>query len=68
MASQPQHFVFYHYDPSMAAAVVSIILFSLTTLCHAFQLLRTRTWYFIPVVVGGLCKLLLFSRQALKYR
>ncbi|KAH8814869.1 RTA1 like protein-domain-containing protein [Xylogone sp. PMI_703] len=46
-------FVFYHYDPSMAGAVIFIILFVITTFFHCYQLLRTRTWYFIPLVIGG---------------
>lgn len=47
---------FYHYDPSMAAAVLFLALFSLTTALHVYQLLATRTWYMIPLVIGGICK------------
>jgi hypothetical protein len=48
-------FKYYHYDPSLAAAVLFLILFFLTTTLHLYQLLRTRTWYFIPFLVGGFC-------------
>ncbi|KAK6364133.1 hypothetical protein LTS17_012486 [Exophiala oligosperma] len=47
------HFVYYRYDPTMAGAVLFIILFALVTFLHTYQLLRTRTWYFIPFVIGG---------------
>ncbi|KFY22935.1 hypothetical protein V493_06229 [Pseudogymnoascus sp. VKM F-4281 (FW-2241)] len=50
MASE---FRFYHYDPSMAGAVVFVILFLATTSLHSYQLLRTKAWFMIPLVVGG---------------
>ena len=52
-------FAYYRYEPSLAAAVIFTILFFLTTSAHAFQLLRHRTWYFIPLLIGGIRKRLL---------
>lgn len=49
-------FSFYHYDPSMAGAVIFIILFAGTTIFHIYQMVRTRTWFFIPFVIGGICQ------------
>lgn len=46
----------YKYQPSTAAAVAFAILFAIPTLVHCFQCLRTRTWYFIPLITGGFCK------------
>lgn len=46
---------FYEYMPSLAAALIFVVLFSLTTTLHAYQLVRTRAWYLIPIVIGGLC-------------
>ncbi|CAI6332794.1 unnamed protein product [Periconia digitata] len=46
-------FRLYRYDPSMAAAVIFIILFTLITAIHSYQLIRTRAWIFIPFVIGG---------------
>lgn len=48
-------FKFYHYDPSMVGAVIFTIAFLITTSLHSYQLLRTRTWFMIPMVVGGFC-------------
>ncbi|KAI9856832.1 MAG: hypothetical protein M1824_005205 [Vezdaea acicularis] len=44
---------FYRYKPSVAAATVFIALFLLLTAIHSTQLLRWRTWYFLPFLVGG---------------
>ena len=49
-------FRLYHLNPSEAAAITFIILFSLTTLLHTYQIIRTQAWLFIPFWVGGLCK------------
>lgn len=51
----PEAYVFYNYNPSMVAAVIFIIVFGLSSLLHAFQLVRARTWYFIPFLIGCLC-------------
>ncbi|OOF90142.1 hypothetical protein ASPCADRAFT_20587, partial [Aspergillus carbonarius ITEM 5010] len=46
-------FEYYRYNPSLAAAVIFIICFLLTTALHTFQLIRTKTLFFIPFLVGG---------------
>ena len=46
----------WHYVPSMPAATVFIILFSLATLGHSFRMFTYRVWFGIPMVVGGVCK------------
>lgn len=53
--NNPPTFHFYAYTPSLAAAVIFIILFALTTALHAHQLFKIRAWYLIPIVIGGLC-------------
>ena len=50
-------FILYHYDPSFAAALAFVALFGIVTLGHVAQLVTFRTWYFIPLVIGGMCKL-----------
>ncbi|PMD13902.1 putative RTA1 domain protein [Hyaloscypha hepaticicola] len=47
-------YILYYYNPSEAAAIVCIALFGISTMLHIFQLLRKRTWYFIPFIIGGL--------------
>jgi hypothetical protein len=46
----------YKYEPSEPAAIAFAAAFGLTTVVHLLQLLRSKTWYFIPFFVGGLCK------------
>ncbi|KAI1039542.1 hypothetical protein LB505_002574 [Fusarium chuoi] len=41
----------YMYDPSMAAAVIFVVSFSLSGLYHVFQVIKFRSWYFIPFVL-----------------
>ncbi|KAL4975929.1 RTA1 like protein-domain-containing protein [Aspergillus desertorum] len=43
----------YLYDPSMAAAAIFIVLYGIVTALHSYHLFRTRTWFFIPMVLGG---------------
>ncbi|KAE8332915.1 RTA1 like protein-domain-containing protein [Aspergillus sergii] len=51
---QPREgFKLFYYDPSLAAAVIFIICFLATTILHTYQLFRTRTWFFIPFLLGG---------------
>ena len=47
----------YRYDPSLSSAIVFVVLFIITTGAHVFQMFKYRTWYFVPFVIGGFCKL-----------
>jgi hypothetical protein len=48
---------FYYYNPSSPAAGIVVGLFGISTLIHLYQLLRTRTWFMTPFLVGGARKL-----------
>lgn len=43
----------YRYDPSAAAAGLFTGLFFSVTFLHLYQMIRTRTWIFIPFIIGG---------------
>ncbi|RDL41347.1 uncharacterized protein BP5553_01326 [Venustampulla echinocandica] len=58
-------FRFYHYDPSFVAAAIFIVLFGISTLGHIIQLVRFRTWYFIPFVIGGFFETIGYVGRAL---
>lgn len=47
-------FTFYYYDPSTAAGAIFVVLFGLSTVLHFYQLIRTRTWFMIPFLIGGI--------------
>ncbi|KAL4792752.1 RTA1 like protein-domain-containing protein [Aspergillus venezuelensis] len=55
----------YYYDPSMAAAVIFIVLYGIVTGLHTYQLFRTRTWFFIPMVLGGYFEFIGYIGRAL---
>lgn len=46
--------VYYHYRPNKPAAYLFLALFALSTLLHLFYLFRLRSWYFIPLILGGI--------------
>ena len=46
----------YYYQPSMAAAILFIVLFAISTTLHSYQMIRTRTWFMIPFVIGTTSK------------
>lgn len=47
-------FALYHYDPSIAAAVIVVVVFIGVTLLHFWQLIRERCWFMIPLAIGGI--------------
>lgn len=49
-------FVFYYYEPSMAAAIIFILLFGASAILHSVQMGATRTWFMIPFLIGGFCE------------
>jgi drug/metabolite transporter (DMT)-like permease len=61
-------YVFYHYTPTLAGAIVFIIIFLITTLAHVLQVARRRTWYFIPVVIGGLFETIGYVGRAISHQ
>ncbi|KAJ5725388.1 uncharacterized protein N7483_006745 [Penicillium malachiteum] len=48
----------YGYNPSIAAAVIFILLFTATTVYHIWQLTKSRCRYFIPFVIGGIFQII----------
>ncbi|KAH7198468.1 RTA1 like protein-domain-containing protein [Fusarium flagelliforme] len=61
----PQAYVFYNYNPSMVAAVIFIVVFGVSSLLHTYQLVRARTWYFIPFLIGCLFECVGYVGRAL---
>jgi hypothetical protein len=68
MANDDTAFKKYRYDPSIAAGIVFAVLFLLTSLFHLFQLVRAKTWYFIPLMLGGLVELIGYIGRILSAR
>lgn len=49
-------FRLYRYTPSLPTAIVSVVVFAVLTVLHAWRLRRARALYFTPFLVGGCCK------------
>lgn len=45
----------YRYTPSLAAAILFLVLFSILTLLHIYIYLRHRRSSTIYIILGGLC-------------
>ncbi|KAJ5951717.1 RTA-like protein [Penicillium vulpinum] len=65
MSSSHPRWTAYEYYPSLAAAVVFVVCFAIVTLLHTFHLFRTRTWFFIPLVIGGYFELIGYIGRAM---
>ncbi|KAF4547296.1 RTA1-like protein 2 [Elsinoe fawcettii] len=61
----PNAWVPYRYHPSKVAAIIFVIAFGVTTILHSVQVIRRRTWYFIPLVIGGIFEVLGFIGRVL---
>jgi len=59
------YYKFYHYDPSFAAAILFTILFGLTSIWHLFLIYTHRTWYFIPMLIGGIFEIVGYAARAI---
>lgn len=49
---------FYPYYPSREAGYAFMALFGISTVAHFMLMIPYRAAYFIPLVLGGICKLL----------
>lgn len=49
-------FKLYRYTPSLAAAIVSVIVFAVLTALHTWRMLKARAYYFMAFTIGGVCK------------
>ncbi|KAF4552478.1 RTA1-like protein 9 [Elsinoe fawcettii] len=57
----------WHYIPSVPAAVIFIIAFTLSFLYLSFRLIKTRTWFCIPFLVGVLFQIVGYVGRALAH-
>ncbi|KAJ5774760.1 hypothetical protein N7457_009656 [Penicillium paradoxum] len=57
----------YGYNPSLPAAIIFIVLFSVSSAHHTYQLTKSRCWYFIPFVIGGIFQVIGYICRAASY-
>ncbi|KAI1017888.1 hypothetical protein LB504_003791 [Fusarium proliferatum] len=56
---------YYRYDPSLPANIIFIIVFAISSVTHLLQILKTRTWFFIPFLIGSLFETIGFIGRAI---
>ncbi|KAF1998845.1 RTA1 like protein [Amniculicola lignicola CBS 123094] len=61
------HYKFYHYKPSLPGACVFAILFSVTAAWHGVLIAKHRTWYFIPLLIGGIFEIVGYIARGVSY-
>ncbi|KAI9150325.1 Protein RTA1 [Paramyrothecium foliicola] len=49
-------FYLWKYVPSMAAAVIFIVLFLILSLAHTWKMIKMHMWFCLPFVIGGYSK------------
>ncbi|KFA74439.1 hypothetical protein S40288_08915 [Stachybotrys chartarum IBT 40288] len=57
-------FQMYHFTPTVAGAVIFAVLFGVASIRHAQLLIRTRTWFLIPFLVGCLFEAVGYAARA----
>lgn len=48
-------FQLYRYTPSLAGAIIAVVVFAALTSIHFWRLMRARAFYFTAFLVGGVC-------------
>ncbi|KAK5076710.1 hypothetical protein LTS08_005881 [Lithohypha guttulata] len=61
------NFKLWHYTPSLAAAAIFTVLFIILMVYHSILLVRRRTWFCVPFVVGGLLEVIGYIARALAH-
>ncbi|KAH7310060.1 RTA1 like protein-domain-containing protein [Rhexocercosporidium sp. MPI-PUGE-AT-0058] len=64
MAGDGDVYLLYRYNPSVPVAAVACVLFAVVTGIHFFQMHRSRAWFLVPIVIGGLFEVIGFAARA----
>ncbi|KAF7556985.1 hypothetical protein G7Z17_g1067 [Cylindrodendrum hubeiense] len=55
----------YKYDPSLAAAAIFIVCFAASGIYHTIQVVKLKSWYFIPFIIGCVVEALGYAGRAI---
>ncbi|KAM0227201.1 hypothetical protein ACHAPO_011738 [Fusarium lateritium] len=56
---------YYRYEPSLPVSIIFVVIFSLSSALHLFQIIKTRTWFFFPFLVGSIFEAVGFIGRAI---
>ncbi|KAL8781675.1 MAG: hypothetical protein Q9213_005892 [Squamulea squamosa] len=51
--SETGKYELYHYSPSIAAAAIAIVVFTVLTGLHTYRMIKTKLWFCVPFTIGG---------------
>ena len=57
-------YVLWSYTPSLPGNVIATLAFAILALLHTYKLLKNRTWFCIPLVVGALFEVIGYAARA----
>ncbi|KAF2213965.1 hypothetical protein CERZMDRAFT_95991 [Cercospora zeae-maydis SCOH1-5] len=57
--------IIYGYTHALAVGVLGVVLFFLAAVAHLYLLVRHRTWYFTPMVVGTIMEIIGYTFRLL---
>ncbi|KAF1914548.1 RTA1 like protein-domain-containing protein [Ampelomyces quisqualis] len=57
-------YVLWPYSPSVAAGVIAVLVFIAITSVHTWRLVKNRTWFCVPFVIGGLFETIGYAARA----
>jgi RTA1 like protein len=60
-------FVLYRYIPSLPLAIISVVVFGLLTLAQTYRMFRTRSWFCVPFIIGGLFETIGYTGRAISH-
>ncbi|XPS75623.1 hypothetical protein M3J09_007698 [Ascochyta lentis] len=59
-----QEYVLWPYTPSIAGGAIACAVFALLTCAHIFRIVKNRTWFCIPFIIGGLFETIGYGARA----
>jgi hypothetical protein len=57
-------YVLWPYTPTIAAGVIAALVFIAITSVHTWRLVKNRTWFCVPFVIGGLFETIGYAARA----
>ncbi|KAH8593053.1 RTA1 like protein-domain-containing protein [Bisporella sp. PMI_857] len=58
---------YWQYRPSAVAGFITAAIFGILTVFHLFRLFKTRTWFCIPLVIGGAFEIIGFASRGIAH-
>ncbi|CAM1510928.1 Fc.00g084410.m01.CDS01 [Cosmosporella sp. VM-42] len=57
----------WYYVPSLPAAIIFTIIFTVATIAHSWKMFKARMWFCLPFVIGGVLEIVGYICRAAAY-